>query len=325
MPPPSKNKILVIKHGALGDILQAMDAFASIREAHSGAHLAVLTTPPFVEFLRGAPYFDAVLIDPRAPFYRLDAWWRMWRVLRAGWTRIYDLQGTARTAHYLRYFLRGMEVDFIGKATAKGDFSGMNNCDRLLAIIGEAGVESCVADMDWLGTGTGTAAWAGKKMTGTAAWAGKKMARVNLPHPYAVLVAGCSPAKPSKRWSAENYGALARALLADGITPVLVGTRYDAQVGAEICAMEPAAMSLIGDTNLAQLADVLRGAAAVIGNDTGPVFLAARLDVPTLMLMGRDTDAVKSAPIGKRALWLRADAIDSITPDAVLEKLAPLK
>ena len=151
------------------------------------------------------------------------------------------------------------------------------------------------------------------------------MARLDLPHPYAVLVAGCSPAKPSKRWAAENYGALARALLAEGITPVLVGTRHDADVGAEICAIEPAAMSLIGDTNLAQLADVLRGAAAVIGNDTGPVFLAARLDVPTLMLMGRDTDAVKSAPIGKRALWLRADAIDRITPEAVLEKLAPLK
>ena len=305
MPPLRSNKILVIKHGALGDILQAMDAFASIREAHAGAHLAVLTTPPFVEFLRDAPYFDAVLIDPRAPFYRLDAWLQVRRILRAGWTRIYDLQGTARTARYLHYFLRGLDVDFIGKATAKGDFSGMNNCDRLLAIIGEAGVESCVADMDWLGNRAG--------------------ARTDLPHPYAVLVAGCSPAKPSKRWAAQNYGALARALLADGITPVLVGTRYDAEVGAEICAMEPAVLSLIGETNLPQLADVLRGAAAVIGNDTGPVFLGARLDVPTLMLMGRDTDAVKSAPIGKRAMWLRADAIDSITPDAVLEKLAPLK
>ena len=303
MPPLRSNKILVIKHGALGDILQAMDAFASIREAHAGAHLAVLTTPPFADFLRDAPYFDAVLIDPRAPFYRLDAWWQVRRVLRGGWGRIYDLQGTARTARYLRYFLRGMDVEFIGKATAKGDFSGMNNCDRLLAIIGEAGVESRTADLDWLG----------------------KKERLDLPHPYAVLVAGCSPAKPSKRWAAENYGALARALLADGITPVLVGTRHDAEVAAEICAMEPAVLSLIGDTNLAQLADVLRGAAAVIGNDTGPVFLGARLDVPTLMLMGRDTDAVKSAPVGKRAMWLRADAIDSITPDAVLEKLAPLK
>ena len=303
MPLPSKNKILVIKHGALGDILQAMDAFASIREGHEGDEIAVLTTPPFVEFLRDAPYFDAVLADPRAPFYRLDAWWQVRRILRAGWGRIYDLQGTARTARYLRYFLRGMDVEFIGKATAKGDFSGMNNCDRLLAIIGEAGVQSCVANLDWLG----------------------KKERLDLPHPYAVLVAGCSPAKPSKRWSAQNYGALARALLADGITPVLVGTRHDAEVGAEICAMEPAVLSLIGDTNLAQLADVLRGAAAVIGNDTGPVFLGARLDVPTLMLMGRDTDAVKSAPIGKRAMWLRADAIDSITPEAVLKKLAPLK
>ena len=308
MPPSSKSKILVIKHGALGDILQAMDAFDSIRKAHVGDEVAVLTTPPFADFLRDAPYFDAVLTDLRAPFYRFDAWWQVRRILRMGWTRIYDLQGTARTARYLRYFLRGMDVEFIGKATAKGDFSAMNNRDRLLATIGEAGVKSRVANLDWL-----------------CNRAGAIMAGADLPRPYAVLVAGCSPAKPSKRWSAKNFTALAKGLLAEGIMPVLVGTRHDVQVGAEICALEPTVMSLIGKTNLPQLADVLRGAALVIGNDTGPVFLGARLNVPTLMLMGRDTDAAKSAPIGKRAMWLRADAIDSITPEAVLKKLAPLK
>jgi ADP-heptose:LPS heptosyltransferase len=42
MTAPSEN-ILVIKHGALGDIVQAMDAFASLRAGHPDAHLAVLT------------------------------------------------------------------------------------------------------------------------------------------------------------------------------------------------------------------------------------------------------------------------------------------
>ena len=54
----------------------------------------------------------------------------------------------------------------------------MNNCDRLLAIIGEAGVQSCVADLDWLGTGTGTAAWAGKKNGGDGGVGREKKWRV---------------------------------------------------------------------------------------------------------------------------------------------------
>ena len=37
-------KILIIKHGALGDVIQGFDAFASIRAHFSDAHIAVLTS-----------------------------------------------------------------------------------------------------------------------------------------------------------------------------------------------------------------------------------------------------------------------------------------
>ena len=41
--------ILVIKHGALGDILQALDGFASLRAGHPHARIMVLTAPAFAE------------------------------------------------------------------------------------------------------------------------------------------------------------------------------------------------------------------------------------------------------------------------------------
>ena len=38
-------KILVIKHGALGDIIQGLDAYASLRKGNPEAHIAIMTTP----------------------------------------------------------------------------------------------------------------------------------------------------------------------------------------------------------------------------------------------------------------------------------------
>ena len=40
-------KILVIKHGALGDLVQGFDAYAGLRAGHPDAHIALLTSPPF--------------------------------------------------------------------------------------------------------------------------------------------------------------------------------------------------------------------------------------------------------------------------------------
>ena len=60
------------------------------------------------------------------------------------------------------------------------------------------------------------------------------------------------------------------------------------------------------------------------GNDTGPVFLAAKIGVPTLMMMGPDTDPSMSAPIGISASWLRATPISGITVPAALASLYDL-
>ena len=72
------------------------------------------------------------------------------------------------------------------------------------------------------------------------------------------------------------------------------------------------------------LARLLRGASFVVGNDTGPVFLAATIGTPTLMVMGPDTDPSMSAPIGIAAARLRAAPISRITVTAALKSLYDL-
>ena len=75
-------KILVIKHGALGDIVLAFSAFAAIRRSHPDAEITLLTTAPFAEFLARSAWFDRIEIDLRLPFWNLPALLRLRRQLR---------------------------------------------------------------------------------------------------------------------------------------------------------------------------------------------------------------------------------------------------
>ena len=45
-------RILLIKHGALGDIIQGFDAFESLRKSFPDAHIALLTTKPYEILLK---------------------------------------------------------------------------------------------------------------------------------------------------------------------------------------------------------------------------------------------------------------------------------
>ena len=48
-------RVLVIKHGALGDMVQGFDALAGLRAGLPDTHLALLTTPPFLNLAGRMP------------------------------------------------------------------------------------------------------------------------------------------------------------------------------------------------------------------------------------------------------------------------------
>jgi ADP-heptose:LPS heptosyltransferase len=141
---------------------------------------------------------------------------------------------------------------------------------------------------------------------------------------YAVLIPGCSLAKPQKRWPADRFAAMGNELAARGFEIVLVGTADDRDAVNAVLAASPDAIDLCGKTNLAGLARLLGGAAFVIGNDTGPMFLAARTGVPSLMIMGPDTDPTMSAPKGAATSWLQGAPISKISAIAAIDALESL-
>ena len=311
MPPVTKPRILVIKHGALGDLVQGFDAFAGLRAGRPEAHLALLTSPPFASLMERAPWFDEVVADPRASATNLPQLFRLRRHMKAGWDMVIDLQCSRRTARYHR-FLTPSTVRWFG--TARGasdpypDFTGVNNAERMKIAIGMAGGDPDIAaSLGWL-EGDGA-------RDGIGDAAGDAV----------VLVPGCSVAKPSKRWPSSSYAALANIFIESGRKVVIVGTAADRPVTDDVVRDAPACIDMVGRTSIESLAMLFQGAHAVVGNDTGPVFLAARTGAPTLMVMGGDTDPAMSAPVGARAGWIRKDRVEAVTPDEVIASLKTLQ
>ncbi len=289
----------MIRLGALGDLVQCFDAFHAIRAHHAGAHITLLTGPAFAGFARAMPWFDAVLEDARArsPLHYL----RMRARLRAGRFDVaYDLQNKPRTARY-RWLMGPGRPAWSG--AAKGaehplpDLRGLHNHDRYLAQLKAAGVpDAGTADLSWLAGDMAGLAPAG---------------------PFALLVPGCSPHLPHKRWPPGRYAELGRRLLSKGVTPVLVGTKADRDAADAILAGCPGAVDLVGRTSLGQLASLASAATFTVGNDTGPIFLTAAVGCPTLMLMSHHTDPVRSAPWGPHAHWLKRDDLGTLGVDEV--------
>ena len=294
-------KLLLIKHGALGDIIQGFDAFASMRKCYPDAHITLLTTQPYEKLMMSSRWFDEIFIDPRASAWNLLEALRIRSLFKQNWDKVIDLQCSQRTAAYAR--LRCKKTRWFGTAPNATDpmpeFTGITNRQRMLTAVSLAGASQIEPDLSFL--------------TSSACL----QPSLGLIPPYAIILPSSSAAKPSKRWPVEHYIKLAETLNNEGLQPVLSGTEVDRPVTSEIAAACPACLDLTGKPDLFLLAELAIGASFIIGNDTGPVFLTARLNVPTVMLMGADTDPSMSAPYGEKAQWIKKDRLDQLSFEEV--------
>ena len=57
-----KQSILIIKHGAFGDLIQSDGIFKSIKNRHPNSHLCLLTSSLFKELMMKSPYFEDIIV-----------------------------------------------------------------------------------------------------------------------------------------------------------------------------------------------------------------------------------------------------------------------
>ena len=276
--PGRPRRVLVIKLGALGDVVLAFGPFAAIRAHEAGAHVTLLTTQPFAGLLGRAPWFDEVRVDARPGPFDVAGLLRLRRALR-GFDFVYDLQTSGRSS---RYRLLAGRAGWSGIARgashphANPERDAMHTIDRQREQLAMAGVAEVAApELGWL-LGGGPV----------------------LPEPYVLLAPGAAAHRPEKRWPAERFGALAAGLWRRGLRPVVVGTAADAAAARAVLRACPDTTDLVGRTTLPDLAGLAARAHAAVGNDTGPMHLAAAAGVPCTVLFGGASDPALTAPRG---------------------------
>jgi len=116
----------------------------------------------------------------------------------------------------------------------------------------------------------------------------------------------------AKRWPAERYGEVARKLAEQGVQSILnYGPGEEELVRAAEVASGGTAKAMT--CTISELIALARRARLFIGGDTGPLHLAAALQVPVVATFG-PTDPARNGPYGARSIVLRSP--ESITSHA---------
>jgi ADP-heptose:LPS heptosyltransferase len=309
--PAERRRVLVIKHGALGDFVQSLGPFQAIRAHHLGDSVTLLTGARFAEVAANCGYFDEVWIDDRPPPWRLGALWELRRRLREGrFARVYDLQTSTRSSLYFRLLPFRQRPEWSGIARgcshphANPDRDRMHTVDRQAEQLEAAGIRF-VPPPD-------------------LAWARGNLRQLGVEGRFALLVPGGSRHRPGKRWPAQSFVSLARLLAADGTRPVLIGGAEEATLLRSIAGACPAVLDLGGRTGFADLAELARHARFAVGNDTGPMQLFAAAGCPVLVLFSDQSDPALCAPRGPRVRVLRQAALADLPLARVAGELSAL-
>ncbi len=242
-------------------------------------------------------------MDSRPHMTQVGRWFRhIAKLRRAGFTRVYDIQRSQRTGWYFRLLgLRPPEwVGIVSGCSHRyvdppEDTHIMVRHAHMLALAGIPNVPP--PDLSFLRA---------------------DVSRFALEGPYALLVPGSSAHRLVKRWPADRFAELARMLTRDGITPVLIGGAIESNVMRTIVELCPMAHDLCGQTDIAELATLARGARLAVGNDTGPLHTVAAAGCPTVVLFSHVSHVVRMRPPGPTVTVLQKSFLTELMVPEVL-------
>lgn len=298
-------RILVIKLDHLGDVILATPVFSNLRQVYPNAELHALTGRWSRLVLERHPDVSTIF-DYNAPAFSrtgqstsLKQAFQLYRELRRQkYDLIVELRGDWRTTWFALLRLTSHRLSRaalqIENKFRLSRFSGTHETWRNLDVLRRAGIPTPIQTATFSVT-TADEKWASDFLTSH---------QINKQSPLVAIHPG-SPI-PLKRWLPERYAELADWLMARKGTQVLfVGVKDEFPIITEIQQlMQRASINIAGETTLTQLASILLSCNVFIGNDSGPMHLAAAVGTPTIGLYGPG-DPTRFAPIGVACQTIR--------------------
>ncbi len=337
--------ILIIKPSSLGDVVRCIPILSGCRKAYPNAKISWLVRPDCGQLLQGNPdlneiiYFDRKHLGKFGRSFKatVDAFKFLGMLKKKKFDLVIDLQGLFRS---------GL-MSYCTKAPIR---MGFKNARELAPVfythkIAISSQREHVVDSYW--RFAGALGFQGRDKTFNMVTpqdverSSRELLEQSIQSPgsdYAVMLIGGT--EEAKRWPIELFAKLADRLNSCySINTILLGAGACEEALArqmiENTTNQKNVINLIGKTTLPQMVAILRKARFVVGNDSGPLHIAAALARPTIGIYG-PTDAEVVGPYGqmdgvvragsnaprtKRYSTLPEHQISRISIDDILEKI----
>lgn len=266
-------KILIVKLGALGDVINTLPAVILIRR-HFNAEIHWLVAPLSLPLVAAHPAVDRTIVFDRRAENSLRSCLKNLRRYR--YDLAIDFQRTLKSGLFCLAARSRKRLGF-DRQRCK-EMTWLLPFTRILQ--GDAGAHMLEQYLDfcrYLGAPTRPVSWQIPLQEKNIP---------DLPRDYVVLNIGAT--KPANLWPAVHFAELAALFLTrTELTPILTGGPEDRPRAEAIRQkISQAIVDMTGRTTLSELCRLLAGARAVITCDTGPMHLAVALGTPTLGLFG---------------------------------------
>lgn len=282
-------RVLIVRLGALGDIVHAVPVAAALRRADPQARIDWLVSAKHREILDLVPVVDRrIVVDDRgtgggAPLLRTIAGLR-----RERYDVALDLQGLIKsaiiarstgatrvigfTSRYCREGLARLFYTDVHDPGGEGIYGATEKrhvVEINLGILRPLGIEPGQPEFPIAHTASEPA----------------RLMREQAGGRYALLNPGA--AWPNKRWPPDRLAAVAHALNDHhGLKSVVLWGPGERALAEAVAAAAPGAAIVSPETAIADVVELARGAAIMVSGDTGPTHLAAAVGTPIVGLYG---------------------------------------
>ncbi len=311
MPPPVAERILIIRFGALGDVVRTLPAVAALRSLYPGAHLAWLVEPGAAGVVDAAGIVDETLVFPRGElveFLRamdgLSFVRTLIGIVRTLRNRRFDLtldfQGILKSGLLAR--LSGSSIRYgFGRSVAREfadrfanrrvelDDPAISRYDRNVALVEALSRDLKIPDSPFLKPSALALARLAARL--------RDSDRENA-EGFVLIHPGSSERATYKRYPASAWREVAERLAGTGI-PVWVVSgrdRHERNLVEEILrTSDGAAVSAPETRSFDDLLALMARASVFASCDSGPLHAASLVGVPVVQLLG-PTDPIHNEP-----------------------------
>lgn len=304
------SNILIIKHGSLGDLIQANGAIEDIKKSNKKSKVFLLTSQQYFNFMTKCPYVDEVIVDKRLPRWNLFYLYKLKKKLASyNFSHVFDLQNSSRTKFYSKYIINlakwSSTETILEAGQKKSDFDEEPVLKRMEMQLKKSGIKTENVKKSNLN-------WSVSNI--------RHVTKEYIQKKYILIFPFCSPKLLVKKW--PYYSILISQLKAK------YGNKYDIAVAPgpnEIKDSKLLNVQVILDKGksltINELISLIKDASFIITNDTGPAHICSHMNKPGLALFGSHTSAHKVSIESEKFKPISVKDLNLLKTETVMEEI----